>query len=408
MQKIRYVVALGISLLALLSFTLVAAWTDPTEAPPNGNVAAPINVGSIAQVKNGGLGVNTLTVFGNSLFGGSAGSNAYLNFGDTSGDSGYGIRDNAGTLEFKNDGGDWYSLQTIVYDLAGGGSVSGSGTTNYIPSYSNSSTLGNSLLYNSDTGDNNTNGVGVGTASPHAGLQVETGSGTFALHDPAISNFMWVFDHYSTDGTGNLLIRKTDLSGSSPVVVMTLTPAGKVGIGAYPPQEKLDVAGGNINTNNYLKVTAWPGYGSGAARFWYDGAAAALKLDQALTVNGVVTATGWYTSSDRRLKTEIEPIKDGLTKLDAIEGVSFIWKPGTPKAGQRDVGVIAQDVERVLPEAVHTDENGMKSVDYPHLVPLLINAVKEQQDEIKDLKTQLEQMKATVAALVAQVAATNQ
>jgi hypothetical protein len=219
---------------------------------------------------------------------------------------------------------------------------------------------------------------------------------------------MWVFDHYSTDGTGNLLIRKTDLSGSSPVVVMTLTPAGKVGIGAYPPQEKLDVAGGNINTNNYLKVTAWPGYGSGAARFWYDGAAAALKLDQALTVNGVVTATGWYTSSDRRLKTEIEPIKDGLTKLDAIEGVSFIWKPGTPKAGQRDVGVIAQDVERVLPEAVHTDENGMKSVDYPHLVPLLINAVKEQQDEIKDLKTQLEQMKATVAALVAQVAATNQ
>ena len=119
MQKARYVAALGIPLLALLSFTLVAAWTDPTEAPPNGNVAAPINVGSIAQVKNGGLSVNTLAVFGNSLFGGSTGSNAYLNFGDTSGSSGYGIRDNAGFLEFKNSGGSWETLQSTIYTLVG-------------------------------------------------------------------------------------------------------------------------------------------------------------------------------------------------------------------------------------------------------------------------------------------------
>ena len=85
MQKARYVAALGIPLLAFLSFTLVAAWTGPTQAPPDGNVAAPINVGTTGQVKNGGLGVNTLTVFGNSLFGGSTGSNAYLNFGATAG-----------------------------------------------------------------------------------------------------------------------------------------------------------------------------------------------------------------------------------------------------------------------------------------------------------------------------------
>ena len=84
---------------------------------PNGNVAAPINVGSIAQVKNGGLGVNTLAVFGNSLFGGSTGSNAYLNFGATAGSNGYGIRDNAGVLEFKNSGGSWASIQSTVYNL---------------------------------------------------------------------------------------------------------------------------------------------------------------------------------------------------------------------------------------------------------------------------------------------------
>ena len=120
MQKARYVAALGIPLLAFLSFTLVAAWTGPTQAPPDGNVPAPINVGTTGQVKNGGLGVDTLTVFGNSLFGGSTGSNAYLNFGADLGEPGYGIRDKDGTLEFKNYGGSWQSIQDILWTLCGG------------------------------------------------------------------------------------------------------------------------------------------------------------------------------------------------------------------------------------------------------------------------------------------------
>ena len=128
MQKARYVAALGIPLLALLSFTLAPivafTWSGPPSSPPNGNVAPPINVGSVEQVKNGGLGVASLAVFGNSLFGGSTGSNAYMNFGNipTPGDpsSGYGIRDNDGTLEFKSMGGDWQSIQNILYALCGG------------------------------------------------------------------------------------------------------------------------------------------------------------------------------------------------------------------------------------------------------------------------------------------------
>ena len=81
------------------------------------NVAAPINVGTTGQVKNGGLGVNSLAVFGNSLFGGFNGSNAYLNFGATGGRNGYGIRDNNGLIEFKNSGGTWGSLQSIICAL---------------------------------------------------------------------------------------------------------------------------------------------------------------------------------------------------------------------------------------------------------------------------------------------------
>ena len=91
-------------------------------------------MGNVDQVKNGGLGLNSLAVFGNSLFGGSTGSNAYMNFGDASGASGYGIRDNAGTMEFKNSGdtsgtkNGWYSLQELVFNLCNGGACGG-GTT---------------------------------------------------------------------------------------------------------------------------------------------------------------------------------------------------------------------------------------------------------------------------------------
>jgi hypothetical protein len=86
-------------ILGTISIGIVYAWSGPTAAPPGGNVAAPINVGSTDQVKDGGIGVNKLAVFGNSLLGGFTGSNAYLNFGEipTPSDpsTGYGIRDHA-------------------------------------------------------------------------------------------------------------------------------------------------------------------------------------------------------------------------------------------------------------------------------------------------------------------------
>lgn len=84
--------------------SIVFAWTGPTQTAPNGNVAAPINVGSTDQIKNGGLSVNALAVFGNAII---SGASRYLNFGTLVGSSGYGLRDNVGKMEFKNAGGAW-------------------------------------------------------------------------------------------------------------------------------------------------------------------------------------------------------------------------------------------------------------------------------------------------------------
>jgi hypothetical protein len=96
------------------------------------------------------------------------------------------------------------------------------------------------------------------------------------------------------------------------------------------------------------------------------------------------TFTGDITAnSDSRLKEEIQPIENALDKVDAINGVTFSLIGGDDT---RRVGVIAQDVQAVLPEAVHEDENGLLSVAYGNMVGLLVEAVKELRAEVAELK----------------------
>ena len=100
-----------------------------------------------------------------------------------------------------------------------------------------------------------------------------------------------------------------------------------------------------------------------------------------------------FASSDKRLKENIKPLDNALNKLDKINGVEFDWKKLTEKEKEtihgntgHDVGVIAQEIEEVLPEVVQTRDNGYKAVKYEKIVPLLIEAIKELKQEIEDLK----------------------
>jgi hypothetical protein len=113
-----------------------------------------------------------------------------------------------------------------------------------------------------------------------------------------------------------------------------------------------------------------------------------------LTINGSGNATfaGTVTaSSDARLKTDVEQITGAVDKVKAIRGVTF--KKNGDDA--RHVGVIAQEVEAVLPEAVLTanDEIGSKSVAYGNMVGLLIEAIKEQQTQIESLTAEIQTLK---------------
>ena len=100
-----------------------------------------------------------------------------------------------------------------------------------------------------------------------------------------------------------------------------------------------------------------------------------------------------YSTSDKRLKENIKPLDNALDKVMQISGVEFDWKKLTKKEKKNihgneghDVGVIAQEIEEVLPEVVTERDSGYKAVKYEKIVPLLIEAIKELKQEIQELK----------------------
>ena len=96
-----------------------------------------------------------------------------------------------------------------------------------------------------------------------------------------------------------------------------------------------------------------------------------------------------YYASDRRLKDNITPISNPLEKLAKINGYEFDWNENQQVYKGHDVGVIAQEIEEILPELVTTRDNGDKAVKYEKLAAFLISVVKEQQKQIDELKSKL-------------------
>jgi len=123
----------------------------------------------------------------------------------------------------------------------------------------------------------------------------------------------------------------------------------------------------------------------------YLGTKAVLLSTTAATVtgngyfSGTVNAANFNTTSDATLKTNVETLTGSLDAVKALRGVSFDWID----SGNSEVGVIAQEVEAIIPDVVSTNDQGIKSVKYGNLVGVLIEAIKEQQAQIDELKAQL-------------------
>ena len=219
---------------------------------------------------------------------------------------------------------------------------------------------------------------------------------------------------------GTTINGTTEISPGHDLIVA----GGNVGIGAAAtPAYSLDVIGtSHINgaatfdsgvvitgdtgikgklTINGGTATITP---TGAATFSAMSATGNVGVGNTLDINGIdisretatdllyftggIDADAVFSRSDERLKDNIVPITDAVAKVKALNGVSFNFKKNPGKK----IGLIAQNVEKVVPEVVMTGADGMKSVEYANLVGLLIEAIKEQERKIEGLQKAVEKL----------------
>src|SRR6056300_39121 len=191
-----------------------------------------------------------------------------------------------------------------------------------------------------------------------------------------------------TTNTGTV----TSVSGGNGLTG-TVTTSGSLAVGAGTG---IDVAADAISvdvsdfmtngSNNRILTATGTDAMNAEANMTFDGST--------LAVTGAITATGDVTAfftSDKNLKQNIVNIDNSLDKVSKLNGVYYNWtkealEKNTHLKDEKEVGVIAQDVEAVLPELVATREDGYKAVRYERLCAVLIESIKELKKEIEELK----------------------
>ena len=204
------------------------------------------------------------------------------------------------------------------------------------------------------------------------GKEIRLGSGNDAqLYHNGTNMFL-------ANGTGNLIIRNNTNDGN----VVLQSDDGSGGIDTY-----LYLDGANVNvqvdkrtrfndtSNSTTKTTGGVVFSGG------------VGIAKTLNVGEDVVA---FASSDERYKDNVTPIENPNEKLKQIGGYTFDWNDKHEVfKGQHDVGVIAQEIEKVLPEIVETRESGYKAVKYEKIVALLIESNKELLKRVEDLESKL-------------------
>jgi len=224
--------------------------------------------------------------------------------------------------------------------------------------------------------------------------QPEWSASTWKLSDPIFIVGNGHTDQMRSNALVVLKNGKTGIGTDSPVGMLHITGNSSIGIPQLYLQE---------NGTDYARITfknSNPGFWDVACytqpflgnnqsalfSFYYSNFGANIF---SLRGNGNAVLAGTLTqSSDERLKKNIEPLSHVLEKVLKISGYSYVWKDSL-RGYDTQIGFIAQELEQQFPELVATDEAGMKSVAYSNMVPVLLEAIKEQQKQIDELKVRL-------------------
>ena len=247
--------------------------------------------------------------------------------------------------------------------------------------------------------DHNGN-AGIGTNSPGAKLSVDGPAALANLGGGSTGSAALYVN--STSGHVGEMIQVL----KNGAIKMYMANDGKLGLGTSSPTRELDVNGSvrfSVNTDNHDTYIFTTGAVDDGKMYiqdansvnkvvlntngdsYFDGGNFGIGITsptEKLHVSGNILASGDITAySDDSLKTNVQVIDNAVGKVEQLRGVTF----DRIEDGSTSTGVIAQELKEVLPEAVHTDEQGVHSVAYGNVVGLLIEAIKEQQKQIDEL-----------------------
>ena len=257
--------------------------------------------------------------------------------------------------------------------------INGSGS--YLPMsfYTN-----NALAMQIDTANN----VGIGTASPSAKLNVATGSGTLAQNIVTIKGggASGSFSGLSVQSnTGDEIFNVNNLTYN----VTMGTVSGSLLVGTSSAFISIPV---NLQGSGSLGQLGLRNSGATAGKYWSFGPNASNNIicynNSSVGVYIVDGGTSWTGTSDERLKTNLQPIENAAEKVSTLRAVTgrFI----ADEENKSRAFLIAQDVQKVLPEAVDASDPEKLGIAYTDVIPLLVAAIQEQQTIINELKTRIE------------------
>jgi len=246
-------------------------------------------------------------------------------------------------------------------------------------------------------------GIAVGSVVPEIGFNCYNNGGNKTMKagyaanigmDPANGSF------YMGNFNGNQSASNFDvITGYQKVI--TITQSGKVGIHIANPTSALEIYSTTDNAAALpgLRLTVSNSYGVCSWNvFAYDGGAFSNDLNFALfgtTKAGISGLNGgYYNVSDRSCKKEIEYINDGgmLSKLMQLKPATYFMKD-EPINNNKQLGFISQDVELLFPQVIAM-MGGIKMMNYSGLIPVAVQSIKEQQEEILELKKENEVLRA--------------
>ena len=254
--------------------------------------------------------------------------------------------------------------------------------------------------------------VGVGNTSPNAKLSIIAQTGLPALR---------VLGGSLSTGSG--IMMNSYSSGIAGRLLPAVTSGANSSILTYYDNSALEIASGTSGggVTGITMRAVYHGDSSGGIEFYTKsvkrmsiGSTGNIAMLGNSSVTGNLTVTGTingstYPPSDRRFKINITPISSALNKIDSLQGVFYYWNrevfPDRNFTDNKQVGLIAQDVENVLPEVVHTAVDGYKSLSYDKLTAVLIEAVKEQRCIIKKQQDENSKQSEIITSLLKRVEA---